>query len=279
MIALQVCVAAGLAWLGLRMLLVEGLQVNSLAQIQRFAAAVLAPAFALWCLQRAFAGRARVQEDQLLIDTAGRQLQLPLSAIASAQAWRLPAPDAGVHLCTQAGETLDFATASPSAVLAALSDPDAQTAHEAATPGLLQVAAEQRARSRHRVLDAAWLKLGLFPLLPALVAFHLHQFIVYGGAFGEWQSFGFTAWASGLLLWWASWVFGLTLFAALLRLLVEACALLALSMSRLLRFRPAARDASAPLAPVESRLRSGLEWTARAIYYLGVPAWLLMRVM
>lgn len=278
MIALQVCVAAGLAWLGLRMLLVEGLQVNSLAQIQRFAAAVLAPAFALWSLQRAFAGRARVQEDQLLIDTAGRQLQLPLSAIASAQAWRLPAPDAGVHLRTHAGQTVDFATASPSAVLAALPAPDAQTAHEAATPGLLQVAAEQRARSRHRVLDAAWLKLGLFPLLPALVAFHLHQFIVYGGAFGEWQSSGFAAWASALLLWWASWIFGLTLFAALLRLLVEVGALTVLAATRLLERRLTAHAQAGHSTSIALRFRSTLEWTVRAFHYFGVPIWLLLRL-
>jgi len=69
--------------------------------------------------------------------------------------------------------------------------------------------AQVRAAGRARWLDQAWLKFGLFPLLPAAVAFRLHQVITFGGFFGEAYTFGLGAWLLGLGVWWASWALGL----------------------------------------------------------------------
>lgn len=280
--ALQACAAAGLVWIGLRMLMIDGLQVNSLAQIERFALAVCAPAIAAWALLRAFAGRAWLLSDQLRVQTSSRVFELPLAALDSARLWRLPAPTPGLQLRTHTGEAIALALSQPAALQAALAQAqggETQQLPAERTP-LLSTWAERRRRGRHPWLDAAWMKFGLFPLLPVLIAFHLHQVIAFGGPFGEWLSFGFTAWLRGLLLWWASWVVGLTLFAALLRVGIESCALAAQGVTHLLPLRGPQRAQPTTSHPLPaSALRSVLEWMGRAIYYLGVPAWLLLRVL
>ena len=110
---------------------------------------------------------------------------------------------------------------------------------------------------------AQLLGFALFPLLPAAVAFRLHQVIAFGGPFGEYYTYGLKAWLTGALIWWASWSIGLMLFAAALRVAIEATTLLVLPLSRARRL--AVRDA--------------LSWLARIAYYLGVPAWLAWRLL
>lgn len=279
-VALQACATAGLAWIGLRMLLVDGLQVNSLAQIEHFALVVGAPAIATWALQRAFAGRAWLLADQLRVQTSSRVFELPLAALDSARLWRLPAPAPGLQLRTHAGESIALALSQPAALQAALAQAQANTKlpPPAERAPLVSSWAEQRLRSRHPWLDAAWLKLFLFPLLPALIAFHLHQVIAFGGPFGEWLTFGFAAWLRGLLLWWASWIVGLTLFAAALRVAVEACALPLLALQHRLQHQASATPPPDD-TPQPTLLRSAVEWSLRAIHYPGVLIWLLLRVL
>jgi len=107
------------------------------------------------------------------------------------------------------------------------------------------------------------LKFGLLPLLLALPAFHLHQHIAYGSAIGEYLSFGLRAYLSTLLLWWAAWTIGVSLWAAALRALIEAGTLLGAVL------RP---------SRVQS-LRRWLEGGSLAAMYLGLPLWLATRVI
>ena len=126
-----------------------------------------------------------------------------------------------------------------------------------------QVAARARAGAPRWRIDHPWFKFGLFPLLLALPAFRLHQHIAYGGTFGEYYSFGLQAWLLALLIWWASWSIGMTLFGAVLRVLVELGALSA----QLVRPRNAAST------------RSLLQGAARVLYFIGAPAWLAWRLV
>lgn len=96
----------------------------------------------------------------------------------------------------------------------------------------------------------------------ALPAFRLHQLIAFGGAFGEWQTYGAQAWLLGLCLWWAAWSLGLMLYAALLGAACGgASALIA-------RWYPTER----------TRVAAVCSWIARGAYYFGVPTWLLLRL-
>ena len=114
---------------------------------------------------------------------------------------------------------------------------------------------------RRRRIDHPAIKFLLFPWVPALPAFRLHQHIAFGGTFGEYYTFGLQAYLTALFIWWASWAIGLVLLAAALRAIVQAGTLMTGAL------RPG-RMAEA---------RTGLEWLGRLLYYVGVPAWLLLR--
>ncbi len=112
------------------------------------------------------------------------------------------------------------------------------------------------------LLDRPLVRFVLFPLVPALPAFRLHQHIAFGGTFGEYQSFGLQAYLTTFAIWWAGWAISLVLLAAALRLLIEAGALGSLLFAR----------------EQAVGTRRALESLGRLIFYLGVPAWLLIRL-
>lgn len=105
-------------------------------------------------------------------------------------------------------------------------------------------------------------KFVLLPLLLAVPAFLLHQHIAFGGHVGEALSHGVPAYGRAFLLWWAAWAVGVLLAAAALRCLVEVAAWAAA------RWRPAE---AAPWRRALERVGLGLLW-------LGLPAWLALRL-
>ena len=135
-----------------------------------------------------------------------------------------------------------------------------------ARPAWLSAVALAHARARRAVpatvLDRPMLRFVLFPLVPALPAFRLHQHIAFGGTFGEYQSFGLQAYLTTFFIWWAGWAISLVLLAAALRVLIELGALVALVVDR--------------ERAVEARV--ALETLGRLIFYIGVPLWLAFRL-
>jgi apolipoprotein N-acyltransferase len=153
--------------------------------------------------------------------------------------------------------------ADPAALARALAGAGAAVGIAAGGASRSATLASVRAAAGQSWLDRPWVKFLLFPLLPALVAFRLHQVIAFGGAFGEAYTYGIGAWLTGLLAWWASWSLGLMLFAGLLRIVIE-------SLTALVLVRGAAQASAA---------RRALEGLGRLVYYAGVPAWLLLRLL
>jgi apolipoprotein N-acyltransferase len=195
-VLLQLCAWAGLLWIGLAALSPDTAQGRPLAQMELFAALVLAPLLAAWSIRRAFAGSVPAAERQRILDRAS-------------------------------------------------------------------VYARARALAPRSRLDHWAFKFLLFPLVPALPAFRLHQHIAYGDTFGEYYSFGLKAYLLALLIWWVSWAIGLVLVAAALRVLTEAASLLA-----------------AALHPQRAgEVRNAAETFGRVLFYAGVPAWLLLRIL
>lgn len=263
--ALRLCAGLGLLWLAFDMLARIGLQIQSLSQLRLFAAAVLLPTVAAWAIERRFAAQARVEGALWVLDQRRQRIELPLASIAALRPWRLPLPRSGVDVRLAAGPlwTRGLALTRPEALrrmLAATGVPIAWEGRFAAgRADLIQA----RADAHRRRLDHPLVKFALFPLLLALVAFRLHQVIAFGGAFGEYYSYGLAAYLTGLLIWWASWSVGLMLFAAVLRVAIETVVVLAMA----LRYAHAAA------------LRDALEWLGRLAFYLGVPAWLAWRLL
>jgi apolipoprotein N-acyltransferase len=106
-------------------------------------------------------------------------------------------------------------------------------------------------------------KFVVFPLLLAIPAFRLHQHIAYGSSFGEYYTFGLAAYLSAFALWWAAWAIGVALCAAVLRVLIEAATVAVLLL------RP----------PRTIVAKYWLERVGLAVLYLGLPAWLLLRLL
>jgi apolipoprotein N-acyltransferase len=263
--ALRVAAAVGLLWLAVRMLWIDGLQVNALIQLKIFAWLVLAPLIATWAIQRLFAARAGIESGRLVLQQLTRRVEIPLERIVALRPWRWPLPMVGVDLMLASGRRLRLAwrRGDPDALTVALRAAGATLAPGAAPAPLIARLASARLGATSSWLDRPWLKFGIYPLLLALPAFRLHQNIAFGDTFGEWYTYGASAWLTGLLIWWASWAIGLMLFGAAIRLAIELIALVPL-----------------PWLPAHgSGTRRHLERIGRLIFYASVPAWLLLRLL
>ncbi|SDW86326.1 apolipoprotein N-acyltransferase [Lysobacter enzymogenes] len=263
--ALRLCAGVGLLWLAYDMIARIGLQIQSLAQLRLFAAAVVAPALAAWAIERAFAAQARIEGATWVLEQRRQRIELPLASLAALRPWRIALPRSGVDLRLAAGPlwTRSIALAGPRALQRLLAASGAPIGWEGRFAAAWADFVQARADARRPRLDHGLVKFALFPLLLALVAFRLHQVIAFGGTFGEYYSYGLGAYLSGLLIWWASWSIGLMLFAAVLRAGIETVAALGFALRR--------TDAAA--------LRDALEWLGRVAFYLGVPVWLAWRLL
>jgi apolipoprotein N-acyltransferase len=261
---LRVCAGAGLLWLALRMLLRDGLQVNSLVQLQIFIGATLMPAVVAWAIQRAFAARAHVAAGLLVLQQRHQRIEIPVDRIVAAQVWRIPLPGTGMNLVLASGARFahGIAVADIHALLRALSEAGSPVRLADAASTRRADYATARALAAWPRLDHPLVKFALFPLLAALPAFRLHQRIAFGGTFGEYYTYGLAAWLTGLLVWWAAWSIGLMLFAAVLRLVVETAHLAVLHWP--------ARAAA---------VRRTLTALSRVMFYAGLPAWLAVRLL
>lgn len=267
--------AARLGLLGMcaALLLNEPLRTNTLAQIRLFAMLFLLPEAVAWCLLRAFAAQAALGQSAsgqaaLTFTRGAQRVELALAEIAAVELWRLPVPGPGAELRLASGKRWRYglALANPAALARAIGAAGGQQPgrlQPGGPPGaVLGVYAQARAALGRWRLDHPACKFLLLPLALAVPAFHLHQHIAYGSAFGEYYTFGPKAYLSAFALWWAAWSIGVVLCAALLRAAIEAGALLA----ALLR----------PLHAAAVRRR--LERAGHAGLYLGLPAWLLLNL-
>lgn len=240
------------------------LQPNTLAHIRIFVALFIAPEAAAWFVLRAFRARIAIDHGFLVLKRGRQRLQLAVELIAGVEPWRAPVPVPGAWLRLRSGERWPYgiALADPLALARAL-EAAGVAAQKEAPPSPASVYAAARAAIRRGRLDEPWAKFVLLPLALAVPAFRLHQHIAYGSGLGELYSFGLVAYLKAFGLWWAAWMIGVTLCAAVLRAIIEAGTIGTI----LLR----------PGASIE--LRRWLERFGLAVLYLGVPAWLLTRLL
>jgi len=256
--ALRALARAGLIGMCLALMFNETLRSNTLAQIRLFGMLFLVPEAIAWCVQLAFAAQASLSAGRLVLSRGRQQLEMPLGDIVAVEAWRLPLPGPGITLRLSSGHAWRYGLA--------LANPRgfAQGLLAAGAPPLKERDVYTQARlalGRLRI-DHPAVKFLLLPLLLAIPAFHLHQHIAYGSALGEYYSFGLRAYLDAFALWWAAWTIGVVLGAALLRTIIEGATMLAAAL------RPRAA----------LRIRGGLENVAHIALYLGLPAWLLLRI-
>jgi apolipoprotein N-acyltransferase len=248
----------GLLWMCVALLLDEPLRINTLAQMRMFVSIFLVPQLAAWCVLFLFSAKASIADGCLVLTRGERRIALALGDIAAVRLWQLPLPCPGMSLQLAAGGYWHYGLAltSPNALAAALAAA-ARSAARDETPMYTYARAAlavRRARWAHPVF-----KYVLLPLALAIPAFHLQQHIAYGGAFGEYYSFGLKAYLSAFGLWWAAWSIGVVLVDALLRVAIDTATVVAALL------RPARTVG----------IRRTMERGGNLALFLGLPMWLL----
>jgi len=225
---------------------------NPLAQMRMFAGLFLAPEAAAWCVARAFAARLTVRNGLIVLEQRAQRAEIRIQALASVEPWTLPLPANGLSLRLDSGALFGdgIVMADPASFVAALTAQGGKRSLGDALEGRAILYTKARLANPRGIFENPLLKFVLFPLVPALPAF------------GEYQTFGLKAYLLALAIWWISWAIGLVLFAAVLRMFIEAGTILAVFL------QPA-------WAAVTRRI---LEIVGRVLYYLGIPAWLLIRL-
>jgi apolipoprotein N-acyltransferase len=188
----------------------------------------LAPGLAAWLLGRAFAVTLAVRDGLLVLEGRGRRIEVPCDAVDAVVPWRMPLPAAGVGLRLRSGDRLDRAlqVADPAALADALADAGAPAHVRASARGPAGVYARSRLALRRRWYHVV-LAYVVFPLVPAVPLFRLHQWIAYGGTFGEYWMFGLKAYLLGFAVFWATAAAYLLVYAAVLRAVLEPAVVIA----------------------------------------------------
>lgn len=263
--ALRVLARGGLLWLGTALLLDDALKTNTLAQARLFALVFLAPETAAWWVLFLFSGWASISDGKLRITRGGHELAFALGDIAAVRFWCLPLPMPGLSLTWASGQRWQYGLAlrDPNALATALAVAGATAVQEhASLRAVMHTYVQAALALRRSPLDRPLLKYLLLPFALAIPAFVLHQHIAYGGAFGEYYSFGLKAYLSAFALWWGAWSIGVVLCEAVLRAAIVLVTLLAALV------RPGRAAA----------IRQDLERAGHVALFVGLPAWLAITV-
>jgi hypothetical protein len=213
------------------------------------------PALAGRALLRTFRVAVSCSDGGLRMERQGLAIHVPCSAIASVDAWRLPAPGPGLSLGLRSGARLPVGlrTDDPDTLLDLLAGGGIDVTRARAHPTV--VYARERARRRGRGALRLLVKFVLFGALPAAIFFNAHQHIAYGGSLGQYYLQGPGPYLETALIYWGLTSIFLVLYASVWRGLAEVAALVA-----------------AWIAPAwAGRVRRAAERICAILYYGGVP--------
>lgn len=246
------------AWLGSPLRL-----QNPLRLLRAFTVITLLPALVAWLIERACVATVTAAPQALVLERRRQRIEIPSAAVDRVLPWRVPLPAGGLSLRLRSGRRLRYGL--QMAVSAAV-----EVLVSAGAPGSLREAAERPAARYADSLPGSrrpWyhplLKFAVFALVPTLPLFRLHQWIAYGGTFGEYYLYGLAPYLLGFGVYWATLAVFLVLYAAGLRALGEPIVLIA-----------------AHLAPGRTAtVRRAVEVGHGVLYYGGVPLILLWRLL
>jgi hypothetical protein len=221
------------------------------------------PALAGRAILRGFRVDVSCDDGALRIERPGLALHVPYGAIASIEAWRLPAPGPGLAVSLRSGARLPagLQTDDPDALLDLLAAAGVDAAQARTHPTV--VYARERARTRKRGALRHVVKFVLFGALPAAIFFNAHQHIAYGGTLGQYHLQGAGPYVETAVLYWGLTSIFLVLYASVWRGLAETASL-----------------AAAWLAPGRAgAVRRAAERACAWLYYGGVPLLVLYRFL
>jgi apolipoprotein N-acyltransferase len=211
------------AWLGTDFRL-----SNPLRLLRAVAVFCLAPRVAAWLLARACTATLAIEPGVLVLKRHGTRIEIPLDAIDHVEQWTVPVSPHALWLRFNSGRRFRYGLRvdDPVAFVEALIEAGASERIRGASRTPVAIYARST-RSPSRRWYHPVLKFVLFGLVPALPLFRLHQWIAYGGTFGEYYTYGLTPYLLGFAVYWATSCAYLLLYDAVLRVIVEPIVLLA----------------------------------------------------
>lgn len=193
---------------------------NPLRLLRTFVTISVAPGLAAWLLARAFAATIAVEDGVLVVQRRDQRMEIACAAIAGVLPWIVPIPGGGVWLRLRSGRRFPYGVQVTDPV--ALIEAVARAGAPEAVTGAARHPAALYARSLPRPTTVrAILKFVILALVPAVPLFRLHQWIAYGGTFGEYYTYGLQPYLLGFAIYWATFVVYLVLWAAVLRAAAE----------------------------------------------------------
>jgi apolipoprotein N-acyltransferase len=224
-VALSVLAVANLVYIGAHIVL-DSIQGTRSAPPLAIALGALAFSGAPWLatalISRAVKAAVAVSESAIDVKLRGDQYTIPIASIVEIRALKIPFPWPGLVFIMKSGRPFRYRLllADPGLLLSALPIPSAKAAaaHPAVAFG----------RARSLLVRRGWLyllfKYGVFPVVFAIIFFRLHQYIVFGGAFGQYHMFGLEAYLKSFATVWVGTVGQLVVYACAVRLAVELLA-------------------------------------------------------
>jgi hypothetical protein len=223
---------------------------------------IAAPELAARGFRRASAATVTVEGDAVVITRRDARVEIPRSALVAVVPWALPLPTPGAALRLRSGGRLGYELGldAPSRLAAFLAEhADAGAFTDRDDPGFAHADAAAAAGT---LRWWQWvLKFPLFGLVPTVILFRAHQWITYGGTFGQYYTYGARPYVLLFLDYWTTVTVYLSLWAGLWRVIAEIVAWIA-----------------ARLAPSSAAgVRRFVEIACRVAYYGGVPLLLALR--
>ncbi len=228
--------------------------------MRAFTILVVTPAVAVWLIERAVAATLRVEGTALVIDQRERRVDIPVAAISRIDSWVIPLPGAGLWLRLRSGRRFGLRVGDPVACAEWLAGAIGLDATAPALTHPTAVYAHLKQRVPRRWWSRPAFKFGVFSLVPTLPLFRVHQYIAYGGAFGQYYLQGLGPYLQRFALYWSTLILYLILYAALWRGIAELTAY-----------------AAAWVAPSRAaRVRQAVEIGCQLLYYAAVPILLIL---
>ena len=256
--------AAGILLVLARIVLVDDPPLTVIPLVVLAVTLIVVPRAIAALFRRSFAAQVGVEGDTVVITRRDLRLEMPRHAIVAVEPWTVPLPSAGAALRLRSGAPFgwELGLAAPRQLARFLAErADAGARTDLADAGFLH------ADARGAAGTLRWwqwlLKFPVLALLPTGVLFNAHQWIAYGGTFGEYYQYGARPYVLTFLDYWTTVTIYLALWAGVWRLLAEVVAWLAARL--------------APGATVG--VRRAVEVGCRLLYYGGVPALLALRFM
>ncbi|MDI1435538.1 hypothetical protein [Polyangium sorediatum] len=214
-------------------------------------------------LGRIHRGKVKIEAHTLALTLRRERFEIPFDSIQAIRPWRVPLPGSGLRLVLGSNRSFQrrLVLRDPARLLSALGE-HLPAARATLDHPALRFAEARRTHGRRSLLYLV-VKYGLIPLALAIVLFRLHQYIMYGGPFGQYHLFGLGPYLGAFLMRWVGVLGALVVYAGLVRIVVEVVAL-----------------GATYLLPLRAKgLRRAAEILTDIAYFVLIPVYVLVHLL